>query len=75
MLQRECGSGNCAKNVYTSAEPVNTPKTVVRGFPSLGVDSSYSTTWSGELLDYKIPKVPQQWLVVPKTKKKKKSKR
>ena len=59
MLQRECGSGNCAKNVYTSAEPVNTPKTMVRGFPSLGVDSSYSTnTWSGELLDYKIPKVP-----------------
>tara|TARA_B100000963_G_scaffold192309_2_gene167384 strand:+ start:5 stop:1324 length:1320 start_codon:yes stop_codon:yes gene_type:complete len=59
MLQRECATGNCGKNVYTSADPVNTPKHMVKGFPSLGVETSYSNnSWTGQLLDYDIPKVP-----------------
>jgi len=58
-LQRECSTGNCGKNVYTSADPVVTPKLMVKGFPSLGVDSSYSeNTWSGQLLDYTLPRIP-----------------
>ena len=56
--------------------PLLNRKYTKRGKDFLHVDSSYSTnTWSGELLDYKIPKVQQQWLVVPENKEKEKSKR
>ena len=58
-LQKECSTGNCGKNVYSSAKPVVTDKLMVKGFPSLGIESSYSSNnWSGQLMDYKLPKVP-----------------
>jgi hypothetical protein len=50
-LQRECGSGNCNANEYTSHNPIVTDKQFVKGFPDVGIKSKYSTNiWSGELI-------------------------
>jgi hypothetical protein len=58
-LQQECMSGNCNANVYTSVDPTNTPKFYVKGFPALGINSTHSNDkWSGQLLEYNLPKLP-----------------
>lgn len=50
-LQRECVSGNCNANVYTSHNPFFTERHFTKGFPNLGIPSKYSNaTWTGELV-------------------------
>ena len=59
FLQQECNTVNCSKNIYTSADPFWTEKHYVKGFPSLGIDSNVAESrWSGQLLEYNVPKVP-----------------